>query len=217
MKNTMTTILFNVNFELLADTMKTFLLCSALGLYIRFLISFVSNQKWLKNYSQFLVFALLPLTGYLITSVISNNIALSLGMVGALSIVRFRTPVKNPSELVIYFILITIGIVVNVNGNLAINFVIFITIMTVLTEIYKLISNKLNLQEFSFNEDNKTYLKIHTSEENISVLDHKELNHFSSDGEFLYIFASNKREVLETILNSFDKNKLISYSLDIAN
>src|SRR6056300_409553 len=144
----MTTLLFNVNFELLADTMKTFLLCSALGLYIRFLISFVSNQKWLKNYSQFLVFALLPLTGYMITSVISNNIALSLGMVGALSIVRFRTPVKNPSELVIYFILITVGIVVNVNGNLAINFVLFITIMTVLTEIYKFISNKLNLQEF---------------------------------------------------------------------
>lgn len=213
----MTTILFNVNFELLADTMKTFLLCSALGLYIRFLISFVSNQKWLKNYSQFLVFALLPLTGYMITSVISNNIALSLGMVGALSIVRFRTPVKNPSELVIYFILITLGIVVNVNGNLAINFVLFITIMTVLTEIYKFVSNKLNLQEFSFNEDSKIYLKIHTSEENSSVLDYKELNHFSSDGEYLYIFASNKREALDTILNSFDKNKLISHSLDIAN
>jgi len=213
----MTTILFNVNFELLADTMKTFLLCSALGLYIRFLISFVSNQKWLKNYSQFLVFALLPLTGYMITSVISNNIALSLGMVGALSIVRFRTPVKNPSELVIYFILITLGIVVNVNGNLAINFVLFITIMTVITEIYKFVSNKLNLQEFSFNEDSKIYLKIHTSEENSSVLDYKELNHFSSDGEYLYIFASNKREALDTILNSFDKNKLISHSLDIAN
>ena len=71
--------------------------------------------------------------GYMITSVISNNIALSLGMVGALSIVRFRTPVKNPSELVIYFILITLGIVVNVNGNLAINFVLFITIISVLT------------------------------------------------------------------------------------
>ena len=78
-----------------------------------------------KNYSQILVFTLLPVTGYLITSVISNNIALSLGMVGALSIVRFRTPVKNPSELVTYFILITIGIVVNVDGNLAINFTLF--------------------------------------------------------------------------------------------
>ena len=138
-------------------------------------------------------------------------------MVGALSIVRFRTPVKNPSELVIYFILITLGIVVNVNGNLAINFVLFITIMTVITEIYKFVSNKLNLQEFSFNEDSKIYLKIHTSEENSSVLDYKELNHFSSDGEYLYIFASNKREALDTILNSFDKNKLISHSLDIAN
>ena len=68
-----------------------------------------------------------------------------------------------------------------------------------------------------FNEDNKIYLKIHTSEENSSVLNLKELNHFSSDGEYLYIFASNKREALDTIFNSFDKNKLISHSLDIAN
>ena len=46
-------------------------------------------------------------------------------MVGALSIVRFRTPVKNPFELVSYFILITVGIVVNVDKNIAFNFVIF--------------------------------------------------------------------------------------------
>ena len=84
------------------------LLASSMGLYIRLLLSIISHQAWLRNYSQYLVFGLLPITGYVITSVISNNIALSLGMVGALSIVRFRTPVKNPSELVIYFCLITI-------------------------------------------------------------------------------------------------------------
>ena len=47
-------------------------------------------------------------------------------MVGALSIVRFRTPVKNPSELAIYFCLITIGIVVNVNPNIAVNFMVLL-------------------------------------------------------------------------------------------
>ena len=129
-------------------------------------MSVVSDQKWIKNFSQFLVFSLLPLTGYLITSVISNNIALSLGMVGALSIVRFRTPVKNPSELVVYFILITLGIVIKVDGNLALNFVIFITLIVFFIEIYKYIALKLNFNEFFFSDESKHILKIHTKEEN---------------------------------------------------
>ena len=36
-------------------------------------------------------------------------------MIGALSIVRFRTPVKSPLELVVYFVLIVIGISITVS------------------------------------------------------------------------------------------------------
>jgi hypothetical protein len=43
---------------------------------------------------------------------ISSNITLSLGMVGALSIVRYRTAVKNPLDLMFMFWSITAGIVV---------------------------------------------------------------------------------------------------------
>ena len=43
--------------------------------------------------------------------VIGNNIALSLGMVGALSIVRFRTAIKEPTDLMFLFWSIAIGIV----------------------------------------------------------------------------------------------------------
>lgn len=46
----------------------------------------------------------------LIMSVIGNNIALSLGMVGALSIVRFRTAVKDPRDTAFIFWCIAIGI-----------------------------------------------------------------------------------------------------------
>ena len=45
---------------------------------------------------------------------IAGNLGLSLGMIGALSIVRFRTPVKSPVELVFYFVLIVIGISITV-------------------------------------------------------------------------------------------------------
>ncbi len=61
------------------------------------------------NHSK-MTFYLLPPISTSITFAISGDIALSLGMVGALSIIRFRTPVRNPFELIIYFYLITIGI-----------------------------------------------------------------------------------------------------------
>ena len=52
----------------------------------------------------------LPIIAFIITRVISGNIALSLGLVGALSIVRFRNPVRSPLELSVYFGAITMGI-----------------------------------------------------------------------------------------------------------
>ena len=58
---------------------------------------------------------MLPPSVLVITWVISSNLALSLGMRGALSIVRFRNPVKSPLELVIYFLYIVIGVSVGVN------------------------------------------------------------------------------------------------------
>ena len=56
------------------------------------------------------IHGILPLIGMVISTVLAGNIALSLGMVGALSIIRFRHSVKSPLELSIYFLLLTIGI-----------------------------------------------------------------------------------------------------------
>jgi hypothetical protein len=46
----------------------------------------------------------------LVIMTISGNLILSLGMVGALSIVRFRTAVKDPMDLVFIFWAISVGI-----------------------------------------------------------------------------------------------------------
>jgi len=46
----------------------------------------------------------------MVIMIISGNLILSLGMVGALSIVRFRTPIKDPVDLVFIFWAIAIGI-----------------------------------------------------------------------------------------------------------
>ena len=69
---------------------------------------------------------ILPIITYVITNVIAGNIALSLGMVGALSIVRFRNPVRSPLELTVYFSSITMGIAAAVNIYWAIELFLFI-------------------------------------------------------------------------------------------
>jgi uncharacterized membrane protein YhiD involved in acid resistance len=56
----------------------------------------------------------LVLTGLVVTLVvlpISSNVALSLGMIGALSIIRFRTAIKDPKDIVFTFWTITVGII----------------------------------------------------------------------------------------------------------
>lgn len=65
------------------------------------------------------VFPFILLTTLLIITVVKSSLALSLGLVGALSIVRFRTPIKEPEELAYLFIAISIGLGLGANQTVA--------------------------------------------------------------------------------------------------
>ena len=58
------------------------------------------------------------MTTVLIITVVKSSLALSLGLVGALSIVRFRTPIKEPEELAYLFLSIAIGLGLGANQAL---------------------------------------------------------------------------------------------------
>ena len=74
----------------------------------------------LSNRSEFAqVFPLIVLTTVLIITVVKSSLALSLGLVGALSIVRFRTPIKEPEELAYLFIAIAIGLGLGADQHVA--------------------------------------------------------------------------------------------------
>lgn len=49
-------------------------------------------------------------TTMLVISIVKTSLALSLGLVGALSIIRFRTPIKEPEELAYLFLAIALGL-----------------------------------------------------------------------------------------------------------
>lgn len=70
----------------------------------------ISNRKRLANN-----FSLLAVTTMIIISIVKSSLALSLGLVGALSIVRFRTAIKEPEELSYLFLVICIGLGLGAN------------------------------------------------------------------------------------------------------
>ena len=55
-------------------------------------------------------FLLVSMTTMLIITIVKSSLALSLGLVGALSIIRFRAAIKEPEELAYLFLTISIGL-----------------------------------------------------------------------------------------------------------
>lgn len=63
-------------------------------------IHYKKYSSTLNNREEFTnIFPFILLSTVLVISVVKSSLALSLGLVGALSIVRFRTPIKEPEEL----------------------------------------------------------------------------------------------------------------------
>ena len=79
-------------------------------------LTYLSSSKTLSNKKYFSDnFIALTMITCLIITIIKFSIALSLGLVGALSIVRFRAAIKEPEELVYLFFCISIGLACGAN------------------------------------------------------------------------------------------------------
>jgi hypothetical protein len=92
-------------FRLMLNLGVGLLLALALRWHFERFGSTLSNRR---EFAQ--VFPFILLTTILIITVVKSSLALSLGLVGALSIVRFRTPIKEPEELAYLFMAIAMGL-----------------------------------------------------------------------------------------------------------
>ncbi len=97
--------------ELTIGSMIMYMVVAAvIGLYI-FLIYRVITKKSFYNKNFNISLWVFTVVTAAIIIVISSNIVLSLGMVGALSIIRYRTAIKDPMDLVFLFWSLSEGIV----------------------------------------------------------------------------------------------------------
>ena len=88
-----------------------------INLVLAAILSFILNRIYVKygtalsNRKMFAGnFILITTTTMLVITIVKSSLALSLGLVGALSIVRFRSAIKEPEELSYLFLSIGIGL-----------------------------------------------------------------------------------------------------------
>ena len=188
------------------------------GLIIRITLG-LTGQRWVRTYHQTLTYVVLPVTTLVVTKVIAGNIALSLGMIGALSIVRFRNPVKSPFELTMFFTLITIGIAMGVNYKWGILLTLVIVFVIILSKILENISSNMGKKLFtiSFDEGNeKIFLEINCKSKFKEMDKSKFLSQVSKIDENNYFYRmvfDNKNEIDDFVKNLPLDDKNISYEI----
>ncbi len=172
------------------------------GLFIRTALV-ISGQKWANTYHHLLSYIFLPVTGYFIVVVIKGDLALSLGMIGALSIVRFRNPVKNPFELVIFFSLLTLGIVASVSLKLLVMFLSFILTVILGVKILDKILTSYNIFLFqsSFDDGNEIFT--------IDVQSKKKLENLKKYSNLIYFNYDKKENIYNYKFTYKSKSGLI--------
>jgi len=193
-----------------------FLFAIILAAGLAFLIKFVyiKTSKSLNDKEQFSeIFVPLAIITTLVITVVKFSLALSLGLVGALSIVRFRAAIKEPEELVFLFFVIGIGLAAGANQF----FVAIVSTIITLTILYlrKIYNDKKNDNSFTDTSTNILQIQIEGQNYNIDKILNNikknvvylNLKSFSSENKFTqfnFWFDVNKKS-LDSLLKEIKK------------
>ena len=197
-------IQFNSNSEIDLSLIVLNLFCAfIISLLIKF--HYKKCSTTLTNREDFSnLFPFITLTIVLVIYIVKSSLALSLGLVGALSIVRFRTPIKEPEELAYLFICIAAGLGYGANQTIPTTVaVLLILLLVYLLKIKKVRTNNKNI---FLNLEIEKKDNINTSEIT------KNINHIlrSENDNFNLIKLDIANEIFQAtyIINIKDLDKL---------
>lgn len=123
----------------------TIAVTAVLGIYIYLVYRLISRKAFYSKSFNISLVALAMITAAIILA-IQSSVVISLGMVGALSIVRFRTAVKDPMDLVFLFWSISVGIICGAGlYGMAFMLSICVTIAVLLLDFFPTVSAPLLL------------------------------------------------------------------------
>ena len=195
-------------------SISTFLLNLFLTLFLTKILSLIFN-RYGKSISNRILFSnnfpLIGMTTMLIITIVKSSLALSLGLVGALSVVRFRTAIKEPEELSYLFFTIAIGLGFGANQTLitVIGFVL-IAIFIYLSNLRKIKKVSTNFMSLlvSVNESNNYDVDKITNiiYENVSKLELKRLSSDSGELEILFKIEVDNYKNIINLKNNLKTN-----------
>ena len=190
------------------EELESLILLISSGLILRYSLT-LTGQAWAKSHAQTVAFMVLPVLTFVITKTIAGNIALSLGMIGALSIVRFRHPVKSALELIMYFDLIAIGIATSVRTKWAIQLILCTVVIIVAVKIVQKIYQKFgkSFYNLSFNEG----IAINS----IEVFAKKKIDLIENDNNLISLYNDMIQDEIVYRLTFDNKNQLNSFKKKI--
>lgn len=152
--------------QFLFNAILTAILSYLLGRFYMKYGDAVSNRKKFGNN-----FMLLALSTMLIIYIVKSSIALSLGLVGALSIVRFRAAIKEPEELIYLFFVIGIGLGMGANQTI-------ITLLAFLLIISLLMIRNLLTKKSSIRSPENMFVNISSKTLNVEEINAVLSQHF---------------------------------------
>lgn len=194
--------------ELILEKLITLCILIIFSLFTRFTLQKL-GQQWVTTLTHTSTFFLLPPVTFFVTSVISGNIALSLGMVGALSIVRFRHPVRSPLELTVYFILISAGII----GSVSIKYLMFFTIvifgiilcLKIFQKFYSRFTGKDYFGTSYIEHTHRSILAVQSKKHLHELANHDLLDSFSQEETITYRLISEESKPLKVLAEKLSK------------
>ena len=152
------------------------------------------------------------MTTMLIITIVKSSLALSLGLVGALSIVRFRTAIKEPEELAYLFLCIAIGLGFGANQTV-ITILGLLLILAIISLSRKFVNN--------FNKTDVLYLTVSSkSKEKLRVNNIIDiLKQDASDIELKRLYESEDSKEISFVISFYNDKSLIKvrdniYKLD---
>lgn len=173
------------------------------------------GQRWAKTFTHTYTLVLLPIITFVVSKVISGDLALSLGMVGALSIVRFRNPVKSPLELTAYFACITLGISATVSTDWLILQVAFLALAVFFVMMFKIIFQGITKRQFydlSFSQGAEaSVLELESSSQINGIRESKYFVSYNRNSDiYHYVMASQDIEILNEIAKQYESNPSVT-------
>ena len=141
------------------DLVLNLILAAILSLFLSFIYtryghSLSNRRAFAKN------FLLVTMTTTLIITVVKSSLALSLGLVGALSIIRFRAAIKEPEELSYLFLAIAIGLGFGADQRLITVVAFLIIVGTIMLRHFSRRSRSADNQNLYFTIESQAPQKI---------------------------------------------------------